>query len=214
MVKRFLSLGVAVGCLVIIGMIAPAFAQNDDAPDRPVSSQDNGDGSSGSAGDASSIPRDIADRARDRAMQIRDQAQTRAVQLRTDVCERKEQQLGQLIPGMSRRATTLLGAMDAVYGRVHQFYETGQLTVGNYDELKANVDTAQTEAAAAVQTLQDYEFDLSCGDRLAGGDLDSFRLAASEAKEALQAYRTELVNLISAMRAAAASDVDTTEDQE
>lgn len=212
MLKRFLSLAIAAGCLVTIGVAVPAFAQNDNAPDRPVSSQDSGGGTSGNAGDAPARARDIADRARDRSMQIRNQAQARTAQLRTDVCERKEQQLNQLMPGMSRRATALLTAMDAVYGRVQQFYETGQLTVDNYDELKAGVDTAQTEAAAAVQTLQDYEFDLNCDDRQAGGDLDSFRLSAGEAKESLKAYRAELVNLISAMRAAAAS-TDTAEEQ-
>lgn len=211
MLKRFTGIGIIVGCFVIIGVAAPVLAQSDNAPDRPVSSQ-NGDGRSGSAG-TPAMGQDIADRARDRATQIREQAQERAAQLRADVCDRREQQLSQLIPNLSRQATSLLGAMDTVYGRVQTFYEAGQLTADDYDGLKANVNTAQTEASAATQTLQEYEFDLNCDEPNAGSQLDTFRIAANEARESLKTYRAELVNLISAMRAAAAENAEASEEQ-
>lgn len=194
--KRFIIVGLAVIFLVFAGAASSALAHGDDSasPDKPVSNHN----------DTDSFKQDVANHARERATQIRDTVQQRRAQILSDVCERREQHLNQLIPRLSNNATTLLGVMDTIYERVQGFYETGQLTVANYDGLKANADAAQIEAAAAVQTLADYEFDLNCDNAEAGNKMESFRLAANEAKEELKAYRTELVALISALRAEAA----------
>lgn len=212
MLKRFLTVGIVASCLAIAGAAVPALAQSDYdyGPDRPVSSPaDRGNGIDGNPGDAPAGGRDlpirdnIADQARERAERIRQQAEQRQAQVLMDICERREQQLNQLIPSLSRQATSLLGTIDSVYSRVQQFYDTGQITVENYDELTASVDAAGEDAAAAVQALSDYGFNLNCSDPKTGDYLESFRIAASEAKEALKNYRAELVNLISALRAAA-----------
>jgi hypothetical protein len=147
-----------------------------------------------------------AQRAEERAAQIGEQNEVRRAQIMESVCERRAEHFSQLIPRLATGAASLQTAMDTVYERVQGFYESGQLSVANYDELKANVDAVQLEADAAVQAAATYEFELDCATPGAGQQLAGFRVAMSEAREALKDYRTELVALISALRAEAAED--------
>lgn len=153
----------------------------------------------------------------ERISQIKQRVEERRAQIRQEVCERRQERLNTVIPNLARGATAVKGTLDKVYERVQGFYDSGQLTVENYDELKSNVDTAKTEAEAALEALTDYEFELDCDNPNAAQQLDGFREAVGQARDALKNYRDQLVVLISSMRAAVAeanSNNSETEEQE
>lgn len=142
--------------------------------------------------------------AEERVAEIKQQVEERHQQIRQEVCERRQATMQRVIPRLATNATALKTAIDTVYQRVQGFYESGQLSVENYDELKAGADAAQAEATTAVAAVESYEFELDCTNPNVARQLDGFRLAIQEAKDALKAYRVALVELISALRAEAA----------
>ena len=135
---------------------------------------------------------------------IEERVQSRRAEVRVDVCERRQDQLAQLIPRLANQSARLNGVIDDIYARVQGFYESGQLTVEDYDVLNTNVAAAQAEAATAVEVAASYEFELDCDNPSVGDQLVGFRESVADARGALKAYRVELVTLISSLRAEAA----------
>lgn len=143
-----------------------------------------------------------------RVAEIRQKVEDRKAQVKQDVCERRQEQLQARIPRLAQSVTTLQGVMDSFYTRVVGFYESGQLTVSNYDELVEAVELAKANAASSAEAVESYEFELDCEANDVGAQLDGYRTAVSEARDSLKAYRQALVDLISSMRAAAAEAGD------
>lgn len=146
-----------------------------------------------------------------RTAEIEQRVQQRQAQVQTDVCERRQEQLNRVLPRLATQSTRLAATMDTIYERVQGFYESGQLTVENYDELNKAVAASQTEALAAVELVTSNEFELDCDNPSLGGQMFTFRESVSEAREALKRYRSDLVLLISSLRAAAAEQAEATE---
>ncbi len=146
-----------------------------------------------------------------RSAEIQERVQERRAQVQADVCERRQDQLNQVLPRLATQSTRLAANMDTIYERVQGFYESGQLTVPNYDELDEAVAASQAEAQAAVELVTTYEFELDCDNPSLGDQMFTFRESVAEAREALKQYRTDLVTLISSLRAAAAEQAEGTE---
>lgn len=142
----------------------------------------------------------------ERVAEIKQRVEERKAEIQQQVCERRESNLQRVIPRLSTSAVTLVDRIDVMYDRVVGFYESGQLTVSNYDELKENVDTAQADAHAAVEALDEFEFEIDCENPNVGEQLDSFRTAVQDAREPIKEYRDALVELISSLRAEAAEE--------
>lgn len=187
--KRTVGSSVVSLCLVLM-VAMPTFAQ---APER-------GAGTSQERGAGARI------NAQERVERIREDVAQRRATVMAQVCERRQERLQERIPQLTRSSAALKDAMDAIYERVQGFYESGQLSVSNYDELNESVASAQTEAAAAVVTAQEFAFELDCENPNVGEQMDGFRQAVIEAREELKEYRSELVELISALRAEAAEE--------
>lgn len=139
----------------------------------------------------------------ERKSKIMAQVEERRAQIEQDVCERRQQVFTSVMPRLAQGATSVKQSMDTVYSRVVGFYVSGQLTVENYDELVGDVEAAKANAESAITTIDQYQFELDCDNPNVGEQLDGFRLAVGGARDALKAYQGELVDLISAMRAAA-----------
>lgn len=144
----------------------------------------------------------------ERTQNIQERVEERRAQVLQDVCERRQEQLNARVPQLANQSTRLLGAMDNIYERVQEFYESGQLTVDEYEALNTSVSDAQMNAEASVQVVTSYEFMLDCDNPSVGDQLYGFREAVTEAREELKTYRAELVGLISSLRAAAAAGQD------
>lgn len=158
--------------------------------------------------------------ARETAQERRERAQAEAserqVQVRQDVCERQQDRLEEVLPRMATSAVRLLDVMDNMFDRVEGFYESGQLTVANYDELAGEVEDARTKAETAVEALEaeESEFELDCDQPGIGKQLDGYRQLVGEARDDLRDYRDALVGLIQALRSEAAQDSAETSDND
>lgn len=196
--RKLLALSiVSLGLLVAFGPVSSAQSPRP----QPRENRGNQNTQESRAPERAQIAREEA---RERVERIREEVAERRAQVQQDVCERRQENLQNVIPRLSTSANTLLGTFDSVYQRVQSFYESGQLTVENYEELKANVDAAQADATASVNAIAEFEFELDCMNPGAGEQLSSLRQAVNEAKDELKDYRSELVALISALRAEAA----------
>ena len=126
---------------------------------------------------------------------------------RQEICEKRLGLIETKISGFADRATRLQGVIDKIYLRVQGFYDSGQLTVSNYDELNAAVESAQLNASTEIAALTELSTDdIDCTDPNVSVKVASFKDGLGDARDALKAYRKALVELISSLRAAAAEE--------
>lgn len=145
-------------------------------------------------------------KAQDRVDQIKQEVEERKATIQQDVCQRRQERLASVMPRLTTGASSNKKVLDLMYERVQGFYADGQLTVANYDELDGNVAAAKADAETVLAAIESYEFELDCENPNVGEQLDGFRSSITAARESLKAYRTQLVALISAMRAEAAEN--------
>jgi|GEM_PF-1504169 hypothetical protein len=141
--------------------------------------------------------------AQERKQEIMADVEERRAQIKQDVCERRQERLESTLPRLATSATRVQGVIDTMYERVAGFYEDGQLTVDNYDELIDDIEKARVEAETATTAVNEFELELDCENQNVGEQLDGFRTAVREARDGLKDYRTALVSLISSLRAEA-----------
>lgn len=154
---------------------------------------------------------EVREKSEERKALIKQQVTQRKETIKQENCERRKAKLTSAMPKMANGANTVKSVIDKHYERVQGFYADGQLTVDNYDELVAAIELAKTEAEAALQTVNDYKFEIDCSANNTGEQLDAYRTAIKDAKTALKAYRKALVDLISSLRAEAASNRNNSE---
>jgi hypothetical protein len=151
------------------------------------------------------------EQAQERVADIKQEVEQRRISIQQDVCERRQERLQAVLPRLSTGATKVKQSMDTVYERVQGFYDSGQLTVSNYDDMKTRVDSAKLNAEASLAVVENFQFELDCEKPGVGQQLDSYRTAVAEARDALKVYRAALVDLISSLRAAAAVEQEAAE---
>lgn len=167
----------------------------------------------GQEGRASAEERREAVEARraERTADIEQRVTERQAQVRQDVCERREDQMGEMIPRLSNQSSRIVGAIDGVHDRVQGFYESGQLTMNDYEAYNEAVEAARADAHASVEVVASYEFEFDCDNPSVGDQLFGFRETVAEARDSLKQYRSELVVLISSLRAEAAQQAEVEE---
>jgi hypothetical protein len=146
--------------------------------------------------------------AQERVRAIKEKVTARKAELREGVCQRRQEKLDNAIDRLHTRTGRLKTVIDTMYARVKGFYESGQLTVENYAELTATIDTASADADAAVSAVESFTITVDCENNNLGSQLDGFRTAVSETRTALKDYRKALVDLISAMNNSAKAEAD------
>lgn len=194
--KKHISISFISATFVLVAVAVPVFGHGGEVHERGgVQAQEH----RGRAAEARNS-------AEERVQSIRQNIEERRARIAQEVCERRSERLQAVIPRLSTSSTTLQTTMDKMYERVQDFYDNGQLTVDNYEELNANVLSAQAESAAAVEAVRTFEFELDCEEAGVGQQLDGFREAVGQARDELKSYRAALVAFISALRAEAAED--------
>lgn len=150
----------------------------------------------------------------ERREEIRQKVEERKVVIQKNVCERRITSLKRTMPRVSQGATSVKESLDTMYERVQGFYESGQLTVANYEELTALIDTEKAEAESAIELVDAAAFVPDCENETVGEQLDSYRLTVQAAKDELKAYRTALVQLINSLQSGVATSQEVEADTE
>ena len=150
--------------------------------------------------------------ASDKATAIQNKAESTALKVRQEVCEQKRTRLQTISQTMSQGATSVKNNLDTMYQRVVTFYESGQLTVTDFQSYIDKIEAAKQEATTSMEALQQREnSDIDCADAKTAVRLEGDKLAGEGVKTALKQYRSQLVDLISAMKATAATEGTTNE---
>jgi len=150
----------------------------------------------------------------ERKAEIKVRVAERKAEIQQRVCERRQATIERRIPRLATSANRIQIVIDTMYDRVAGFYESSQLTVDNYDELVEAIEVAKADSTAAVELVNDYQFEVDCEDQNLDQQLGEYRAAVGDARTELKTYRTALVDLISSLRAKAASDDQTDSDDE
>ncbi len=138
----------------------------------------------------------------------RETAQVKSTEARMAACEKRQAKITSAMSRISAQATKHVGTFDKIYERVQKFYDKGQLTVDNYDELNAEVAEAQAAATLEASVLSELNVEVDCENPDVAGTVATYRDSAQAAKESLKAYRSTLVDLISSLKAEAPQQND------
>lgn len=135
--------------------------------------------------------------------EIKERVQERKAELNQEQCERNQERIEQRLPQLSQSANTQQRVLDTMYARVAGFYESGQLTVSNYEGLVASVETQKLELEDAVTLLGESVVEVDCSASGLGDELSRYRESVRVVQSEVKQYRTALVDLIKSMKAAA-----------
>jgi hypothetical protein len=143
------------------------------------------------------------EQAKEQLQAARQNAKEQSEAHREQACNARKANLTNRMANSVRHAQKLKGVMDSFFTRVQDFYTSKNLNVSNYDTLKSDVVTAQTNAANSITALQALNTDgIDCTSSTVADSVSAFRKAVSNTRDSLKAYRKSLVALITALKGA------------
>ena len=141
--------------------------------------------------------------AKDELKQMREQEHSSLTEHgRQLACEKRQASINNRISNYADAAQRHLGVFTDIFTKVKSFYATKNLSVSNYDTLVAAVTAKQTAAQTAVDALKALDVKIDCTQTDPAQTLAAVKSAVSDARTALQAYRTSIKDLIVAISSA------------
>jgi chromosome segregation ATPase len=195
----------------------------------PASARDGGSsGSSGSSdtstssSDDSTNPVEVENHAHDLMETFKSNAKANLAEKRAEhqqqtqehrqqKCEQRKTKLANRMDNALKHAKKHKAVFDKIYTRVKTFHDDKQLQVDNYAELTGKVDTAQTNADAAIAALESLNVDIDCTQPNVADAVSSFQQAVKSARDSLKTYRTALVDLINSLKGASSANSSSTD---
>lgn len=120
------------------------------------------------------------------------------------VCEAHAEQINKVMDNVAKRTDTHMSNITNVYVLAKAFYVKHDLTVDNFDQLVAAVDTKKAAAESIAATLTKRS-DFSCESDGPKTDIQEFKNQRLDKVNAVKAYRTAVKELVAAIRTAAAA---------
>jgi predicted nucleotidyltransferase len=119
------------------------------------------------------------------------------------VCEKRQANIKKHMTNTASRGERQLEVFTKIADRVQKFYVDKKLSVANYDELVAAMESAKADVKTAVEAAKSDSTTFQCGADNPKGLADTFKGRLKVEIEALKAYRTSVKNLIVAVKSAA-----------
>jgi|GEM_PF-2301084 len=121
------------------------------------------------------------------------------------ICQQHQADINKKIANLSTKAQNHLTAFNNVFTKVQAFQSSHNLSVSNYDTLVADATAKQTAATTAVNALKSVSVTVDCSTADPASSIATVQTAASDARTALQAYRSSLLALVNALLDAGAT---------
>lgn len=138
------------------------------------------------------------------------QASTRLADARLKACQNRQTAVNNILSRIVARGNNQLSLFSTIADRVETFKTTKNVTVSNYDQLVAKLEadkTAATNDLAAMKTNGTFD----CTGTNPKGMVDNFRADLKTEISDLQTYRTDVKNLIVAVKTAIGSSTSSTD---
>jgi len=136
--------------------------------------------------------------------EIKERVAEKRFEVDTAKCERNQAQLTKLMPKLSTSATTQTRVLDTMYDRVVGFYKTSQLrlSASEYEKLVQSIEQAKSDTHLSLNTATQAQVTVDCNANGIGTQLAEYRAAVADVKTNIRVYRSALVELIKALKAA------------
>lgn len=155
------------------------------------------------SGDMSVRIKEAKEHAKERSTKAKTEAEGRKLEVSQKKCENMKDRITTVVPKMQKGVTQVKANLDKKFDRVKAIHEKGTLQTPDYDALATKVEEAKAQAETAISMIDPSSVTVDCAAKGLGTQLDSYRATVKEARTSLKAYRTALVNLVSAMHASA-----------
>lgn len=139
------------------------------------------------------------------------QVKAKTEEQRQKSCEARKTSLTNRMANAVTQANKHKEVFDKIYTKVQDFYTTKKLSVADYDTLKANVDKAQSDAAASIAALKSLDVSVDCTSPNVATTVSTFQQAVKSTRDSLKAYRSSITDLIKALKGASTSTDSTTD---
>ncbi len=141
----------------------------------------------------------LRDAAKARVAERRADHQEKSLAQRQKTCEHIQKAVNNKLSAFNNSADKYLTRLDDVFTKLQDYQSTNNLSVSDYDSLVTTATEQQSAATLAVQTLKDAGTTLDCTDSDPATMLTAAKNAASDARDALKAYRTSLKDIVVAL---------------
>jgi len=115
---------------------------------------------------------------------------------KTKRCEKRQADVNKITARIAERGQRQIDLFSTIATRVEAFYVKKGVTLSNYDQLVAAVDSAKANAQTTVDTIKTTTITLKCDGTDPNGAGASFKAALKAEIQALKDYRTAVKNLI------------------
>jgi hypothetical protein len=118
------------------------------------------------------------------------------------VCAMNTSRINVIVANAKQRYQTNFTLFNNVLQRIEQFYTNKKLSVSNYDQLLATVNTKKDAVTTALNAFK-AEPVFSCGTGNPGEQVMKYQTEATSVRTALQSYRSAIKDLLAAVKTAA-----------
>ena len=132
------------------------------------------------------------------------QAGTRLADARLKSCQNREKAINNITSRIVTRGTNQLNLFNTIAQRVEAFKTSKNVTVANYDQLVATLQTDQTQATNDLAAMK-TNATLDCTSSDPKGMISAFQSDMKTEISDMQTYRTDVKNLIVAVKTAVGS---------
>lgn len=119
---------------------------------------------------------------------------------RMKLCLHRKDKINAILSRFAQRGQSRLEVFNKISDRVEAFYVKKGRSAQNYDQLVAVLNTKKASAEIAVQTLKSASGTFSCSAENPKATVTSFKQSAKTMRQALKDYKTDLKNLIVAVK--------------
>lgn len=148
----------------------------------------------------------IREHARQTVETERKNGNLRSLEARQKSCQARQTEINKRVNNYAAAAQRHLGVFEDLLAKVQNFYTTRKLNVTNYDTLLATAQSKQADAQKAVDALKALDVSIDCTSSDPAQSVAAVKTAVTNARTALQAYRTAIKDLVVALKGASTAD--------
>jgi hypothetical protein len=138
----------------------------------------------------------------------RSQVQQHTEAERQKACDTRKDNLSNRMDNFVKEAQNHKAVFDKIYVKVKAFHDSKGLSVADYDALVTAADKAQSDTAASITALQGLNVPVDCTSQTVVDNVSAFQQAVKATRDSLKTYRSSIVDLISAVKAAHPSSTE------